>query len=80
MDRVAFSVSAEEAPQLEAPPELEESPNAWQFASWCVEERFRIALAVRNGGGERRVKLRRWRSAYPDSILPAGRSAPTSPT
>lgn len=62
MDRVAFTVRAGNAPRADALPEHAGSRDAWQFGSWCVEDRFRVALAVRCGDAERRVKIRRWRS------------------
>jgi 4'-phosphopantetheinyl transferase len=62
MERILFRLAPGHPPRVELPKGLGESADAWQFGSWRVEERYRIALAVRSGGVERRVKIRCWRA------------------
>jgi 4'-phosphopantetheinyl transferase len=58
MERVRFTLLPGRPVQIAVPPDLEASPDAWQFESWRLEGGYTAALAVRSGGTPREVHVR----------------------
>jgi 4'-phosphopantetheinyl transferase len=51
LDRISFTLAGKAGVEVALPADLGEAPIAWQFESWGLHRRWRVALAVRTAGG-----------------------------